>query len=128
MGLEFSDLLSAHLQSLLHPIHCIHIVQVYIFPEKQSALNITIAQAPSSLTLRSKHSTAATCYSACYRDDGSLLLGCSDGVRVFREDDMSMTRWNTPDIYVTSARKKRRNIYILNENGDAVTVQMCLLA
>ena len=81
---------------------------------------------PTSLTFISEHPTGSSCYSADYREDGDLLLGSQDGVRLLRREDMQMIRYDTNVIRVTSILEHCRNIFVLHRDDNTVIVEMCL--
>ena len=88
--------------------------------------NIDLVNTPTSLTFISEHPTDFYCYSADYREDGDLLLGCGDGLRLLRREDMQMIRYNTNARGVTSAIEHHRNVFVLHKDGNTVIVEMCL--
>ena len=64
--------------------------------------------------------------SAFYRQDGNILLGCNDGVKLFHKNNMSVTTFDTTFKNVTSVVEYRSTVYVLHREGDICKVEMCL--
>ena len=106
--------------------YSIHNSFYYMFVVEHVLFNIDVVNTPTSLTFISEHPTYAGCCSADYKEDGDLLLGCHDGVRLLRREDMQMIRYNTNVRGVTSAVEHHRDVFILHKDGKTDAVDMCL--
>ena len=112
-----------HLLSYLYE-HCLHFVLTYLSVDNHFPFNIDLVNTPTSLTFISEHPTGSSCYSADYREDGDLLLGSQDGVRLLRREDMQMIRYDTNVSEVTSVVEHHRNVFILHGVKKTDTVEM----
>jgi len=81
---------------------------------------------PSSLTFISEHETTSQCMATCYKQNGDLLVGTSDGLDVLHrgEDMLSVC---SEDVYsVTSVVEHRQNVFILHRAYGTCKVEICL--
>ncbi|XP_067943299.1 uncharacterized protein [Watersipora subatra] len=84
-----------------------------------------LASAPTSLTFLSEHSTSDECYSAAYKGNGVLYLGCEDGIRVLNKKSTEIIK-SSISFSVTSVQVCNNSPYVLGWNGDEKTVYQCL--
>ena len=100
---------------------------INLFVDNQTTLNIDFLHSPTSLThVMSTDEMPSKCYSASYRADGNILLGCKDGVRLFNIIDKSVTLFKTSFKRVTSVLEHHNAIYILHREEDTCGVVVCL--
>jgi len=81
---------------------------------------------PSSLTFISEHKTSSQCLSACYKQNGDLLVGTSDGLYVLRRGEYWLNPCSTDVKSVTSVVEHYPNVFILHATPGAWKVEMCL--
>ena len=85
-------------QGMLFCQHCFNIHSHYYFLELlESYMDLEICVIPMSLKLISSHDTGGGCYASFFRQDGKLLIGCHDGIRIYSDD------YNQPDQTLKSA-------------------------
>ena len=85
-----------------------------------------VVNTPTSLTFKSEHDTYGSCYSAFYKEDGDLLLGCSGGVGHVRHRDKKITKYDTGQWRVSSVVEHHRNVFILHQTRHTCFVEICL--
>ena len=88
--------------------------------------NVDVVNTPTSLTFKSEHDTNGSCYSAFYKKDGDLLLGCSSGVGLLGHRDNQITKYDTEHDGLTSLVEHHRNVFLLGRADDVYLVEMCL--
>jgi len=81
---------------------------------------------PSSLTFISEHETTSSCLSACFRQNGDLLVGTVCGLNVLRRGKDKLSVCSTDVKTVTSVVEHHQNVFILHAAPDAWKVEMCL--
>ena len=99
---------------------------LHLFADERFLFNIDVVNTPTSLTLISEHDIDSWCCSAFHREDGNLLLGCGNGVKLFRKTDMQITSFNTNHKFVESVVEHGKYVFILYRVGDTGIVEMCL--
>ena len=72
------------------------------FTVKDLLLDLDVISKPTSLTFISEQSTMSRCFSTFFREDGGLLIGCEDGVRLLKDGSLEMlveygTNYNIDD-------------------------------
>jgi len=87
---------------------------------------MSLVTVPSSLTFISEHKTTSLCLSACYRQNGDLLVGTDDGLYVFRrgEDKLSVCIADVKS--ATSVVEHHQNLFILHRAPSTCKIEMCL--
>jgi len=81
---------------------------------------------PSSLTFISEHETYSQCLAACYKQNGDLLVGTSDGLHVFRRGGNWVNLCSTGVYSVASVIEHHQNVFILHTANNTDIVEMCL--
>jgi len=81
---------------------------------------------PSSLTFISEHKTmyCSQCLAACFRQNGDLLVGTSDGLYVLRRGKDMLSACSTKVKSVTSVVEHHQNVFILHRKDDISKVEM----
>ena len=90
--------------------------------------NADFVLAPTSLSLSSEYSAENNgVISATHRSDGNILVGCTDGARLFHRSTKNLTKCDLPNEKVFAAIEKGQVVYLLTkEEGTTHKVVMCL--
>jgi len=82
---------------------------------------------PSSLTFISEHETTSQYpLATCFRHNGDLLVGTSNGLYVLRRGGNRLNPCSTNVKTVTSVVEHHQNVIILYREGNISKVDMCL--
>jgi len=81
---------------------------------------------PSSLTFISECKTTSQCVATCYRQDGDLLVGTSDGLYVLYRGWSLLSLRSTDFHSVTSMVEHHQNVFILHNPYGQYQVELCL--
>lgn len=73
---------------------------------------------------KSEHGPNVSCYSACHRKNGDLLLGYADGISLFEQANQTVTSIKT--ICNVFAVEHGRNIFMVHQVDQMRNVYVCL--
>jgi len=86
---------------------------------------MSLVTVPSSLTFISEHETTSQCVSACYRQNGDLLVGTIDGLYVITRGGSKLSLCRTGVDSVTSVVEHHQNVFILHTVNNTDRVEIC---
>ena len=95
------------------------------FTEVPLTFNADLIKIPNSLILVSTHNVASGCYSACHRDDGNILLGCKDGVKILNPITMEIIRCDLSYKKVYAVVEHSHSVYLLHQEDNDCRVELC---
>jgi len=81
---------------------------------------------PYSLTFISEHKTTSQCMSACYKQNGDLLVGADGGLYVLRRGESKLSLCRTDIKSVTSVVEHHHNVFILHAVNNTDIVETCM--
>jgi len=87
---------------------------------------VSLVTVPSSLTFISEHKTSSQCMATCYRQNGDLLVGTSNGLYVLRRGWDNLSVCSTDVKSVVSVVEHHQNVFILHRAPGTWKVEMCL--
>jgi len=90
-------------------------------------LGLSLVTVPSSLTFISEHRTISMqCLSACYRQNGDVLVGTSNGLDILYRGGNLLNTFSTDVKLATSVVEHHQNVFILHTVNNTDIVEMCL--
>ncbi|KAF6021396.1 hypothetical protein EB796_020296 [Bugula neritina] len=90
-----------------------------------SLLGLSLVTVPSSLTFISEHETTSQCMATCYKQNGDLLVGTSDGLDVLHRGGDKLSVCSLDVKLATSLVEHHQNVFILHRARDTCIAEMC---
>ena len=86
----------------------------------KSYMELDIRVIPMSLILVSSHDTGGGCYAAFFHQDGKLLIGCHDGIRLYSSEcnQAGKRLESNPVTSITSVDEQNSYIFIMHQRDE----------
>ena len=99
----------------------------FTFTAEPQRFSTEFVNVPSSLIFQPKHHTTCWGYSSSFTENGNILVGCDDGLKLFDRNSKSLKTLALTPQSIYSVTEHRHIVYVLQSNGvNSCKVEMYL--